>query len=29
MRANEFINEGADFMGYLKEKDPYGGLRCK
>ena len=27
MRANEFIGEGADFMGYMKEKDPDGGIR--
>ena len=27
MRANEFIREGADFMGYMKEKDPDGGIR--
>ena len=27
MRAQEFINEGADFMGYMKEKDPDGGIR--
>ncbi len=27
MKANEFIREGADFMGYMKEKDPDGGIR--
>jgi hypothetical protein len=27
MKANEFIREGADFMGYMKEKDPEGGIR--
>jgi|TARA_R110002167_G_scaffold362231_1_gene581214 hypothetical protein len=25
MKANEFIREGADFMGYMKEKDPQDG----
>ena len=27
MKVNEVIREGADFMGYMKEKDPDGGVR--
>ena len=27
MKVNEVISEGADFMGYMKEKDPDGGIR--
>ena len=27
MKVNEVIREGADFMGYMKEKDPDGGTR--
>ena len=27
MKVNEVIREGADFMGYMKEKDPDGGIR--
>ena len=27
MKVNEIISEGADFMGYMKEKDPDGGTR--